>query len=134
MGELGVTEIELDRGPCLGTCPVFRFKATAAGRYEYEGGSFAEPVGTRSGRFPSCLFERLAEVCRDLNVLALDDRYPTHFDDASMTIVTIRHAGGTKTIVNEAGYGPVRLWAFAILIEHAMRQAFATEERDRRRK
>lgn len=134
MNDLGITEIKLSRGPCLGPCPAFSITVTSAGRYDYEGGSHAEPRGKRSGRFPNFLFERLAEVCRDLNVLALDDVYPTEFDDGASTHITVRHAAGTKVVANESGYGPVRLWAFAILIEHAMREAFQIEDRRAGRK
>ena len=125
-----IHELTLDRGPCFGTCPVFRFTATSQGRYSYEGRSYAEPPGTRSGRFPGYLFARLAEVCVELRVLELDDLYPGHFDDAPRVRVEVRHAGGVKVVRNEDGdSGPVRLWAFAALVEVAMRQAFETEDR-----
>jgi hypothetical protein len=125
-----IDEISLDRGPCLGACSVFRFTATRQGRYSYEGRSHVEPLGARSGRFPDHLFARLAEVCLELRVLELDDFYPCSLDDAPSLQVEVRHARGTKVVHNESSdYGPVRLWAFAALIEVAMRQAFAIEDR-----
>ncbi len=125
-----IQALTLDRGPCFGTCPVFRFTATSQGRYTYHGGSYADPAGERSGRFPGYLFARLAEVCVELRVPELDDRYPGDFDDAPHVRVEVRHAGGVKVVHNETGdLGPVRLWAFAALIEVAMRQAFDTEGR-----
>ena len=125
-----ITEITLGRGPCLGTCPVFRFTATSQGRYSYEGRSHVEQLGPRSGRFPGYLFARLAEVCADLRVLELDDRYAFDIDDASYVYVEVRHAGGFKAVHSDGGdLGPVRLWAFAALIEVAMRQAFEIEDR-----
>lgn len=125
-----IHELTLERGPCFGTCPVFRFTATSQGRYTYDGRSHAEPAGERSGQFPGYLFARLAEVCVDLRVLELDDHYPGHFDDAPFVRVEVRHSGGVKVVHNESGdLGPVRLWAFAKLIEVAMRQAFETEDR-----
>jgi hypothetical protein len=128
-----ITEISLDRGPCFGTCPVFHFTASHQGRYNYEGHSHVEPLGARAGRFPDYLFARLAEVCAELRVLELDDRYPCNFDDAPYVRVEVRHAGGVKVVHNEGGdSGPVRLWAFAAIIEVAMRQAFAIEDRDGR--
>jgi hypothetical protein len=130
-----ITEISLDRGQCLGTCPVFRFTASRQGRYSYEGHRHVELLGLRSGRFPVYLFERLAEVCIDLRVLELDDVYPCDFDDAPYVHVTVRYASGVKTTHNEGGdSGPVRLWAFAALIEVAMRQAFVIEDRDSRQR
>ncbi len=125
-----ILELTLDRGPCLGTCPVFRFTATSQGRYTYEGLWHAEPAGERSGRFPRYLFARLAEVCVDLRVMELDDLYPGHFEDAPYVRVEVRLAGGVKVVQNDDGdLGPVRLWAFAKLIEVAMRQVFKTEDR-----
>jgi hypothetical protein len=125
-----IQELTLDRGPCFGPCPVFRFTATSQGRYSYVGGSHAEPFGARSGRFPGYLFARLAEVCVELRVLELDDVYRCGFEDAPSVAVAVRHAGGVKVVRNDGGdSGPVRLWAFAALIEVVMRQAFEIEER-----
>jgi hypothetical protein len=119
-----IHELSLDRGPCFGTCPVFRFTASREGR------SHADPPGTRSGRFPGFLFARLAEVCVELRVPELDDRYEFGIDDAPYVRVEVRHAGGLKVVHTDGGdSGPVRLWAFAALVEVAMRQAFASEDR-----
>jgi|GEM_PF-7040707 len=86
--------------------------------------SARDPVGSPD------LFDRLAEVCVDLRVLELDDLYPCSFDDAPFVRVEVCHANGVKVVHNEGGdSGPVRLWAFAALIEVAMRQAFDTEDR-----
>lgn len=128
-----IHELSLERGPCLGTCPVFRFTASRKYGYTYNGRWHVEPLGERVGRFPDYLFDRLAEVCIDLRVLELDDVYPCDLDDAPATIVSVRHVGGVKTVRNEGGdFGPVRLWAFASLIEVAMHQTFADEDRDAR--
>jgi hypothetical protein len=84
----------------------------------------------RTGKFPGYLFDRLAEVCCELRVLELDDLYPCSFDDAPHVIVTVRHSSGVKVVHNEGGNsGPVRLWAFAALVEVAMRQVFEIEAR-----
>jgi hypothetical protein len=126
-----IHELSLDRGPCFGTCPVFRFTASRQYGYTYSGRRHAVPPGDRAGRFPHYLFDRLAEVCVELRVLELDDVYPSDFDDAPSVAVSVRHAGGVKVVRNEGGdSGPVRLWAFAALIEVAMRQAFEVEDRD----
>lgn len=130
MTALGITEIELDRFLGFGSCPDFRFTARADGRYVYEGRYHIEPIGERSGRFPGYLFARLAEVCADLDILSLADTYPAVCDGVGVMLLTVRHAGGVKVVRNEIGDTcPPRLWAFAIVIEHAMRQAFRTEDR-----
>ncbi len=126
-----IYELSLDRGPCFGTCPVFRFTASRQFGYSYTGRWYVEPLGERAGRFPGYLFDRLAEVCLELRVPDLDDVYPGDFDDAASVVVTVRHAGGVKVVRSEAGNaGPVRLWAFAALVEAVMREAFAIEDRD----
>ena len=133
MDSANIIEIGLDRGPCFGTCPVFRFTASRHSGYSYEGGSYAQPVGSRSGRFPGHLFDRLAEVCVELRVLELDDLYPSHFEDVPLVIVTVRHKTGEKVFRDEGHRPvPVRLWAFAELIEVVMREAFYIEDRQTR--
>ncbi|MBX9623096.1 MAG: hypothetical protein K2X82_04705 [Gemmataceae bacterium] len=100
-----------------------------AGTYRYEGQWHVLPLGDRAGPFPGRLFDRLAEVCDDLGVLALDDVYPSDFDDTPSTTVTIRHAGGVKVVRDDGGgLAPARLWGFAV-VEHAMREAFELDDR-----
>lgn len=130
MSPADIIEIRLYRGPCFGTCPVFDFTASRHAGYRYDGHRHVDPLGKRSGGFPGFLFNRLAEVCLDLKVLELEDEYPATMDDAPMTLVIVRHKTGDKTIRNGNGdLGPVRLWAFAALIEVAMQQAFEIEDR-----
>ncbi len=130
MGPAAITEITLDRGPCFGTCPVFRFTATRHAGYRYEGHRYVEPLGKRSGQFYPAWFDRLAELCIELCILDLDDRYPTDFEDTPSTVVIVRHAGGVKAVHDDGGTAsPVRLWAFAVAIESLMRSAFEVEDR-----
>lgn len=130
MDKANITEIELFRGPCLGTCPVFEIKITRAGSFRYDGSWYVEPLGKRTGGFPGYLFERLAEVCCELRILELDDVYPSDMEDAPLTAVKIRHTDGVKVVRSDGGNtGPVRLWAFAVIVEHAMREAFAIDDR-----
>lgn len=124
-----IMQITLDRGPCFGPCPVFRFTAYRYGTYYYEGRWHVEPLGLRNGRFPRYLFDRLAEVCTELRVLELDNHYSTDFEDTASTILTVRYSGGAKTIQDEGGgLMPVRLWAFTTLVQVSMEQVFAVEE------
>ena len=132
MGEAGITEIELDRDSCFGTCPVFRVVLSGAGSYCYSGIRHVELMGERTGRFPGYLFARLAELCGEMGILGLDELYSSDFDDAPSTTLTVRHAAGVKVVRNEGGNaGPVRLWAFGVVVEHAVREAFAIEDRER---
>jgi hypothetical protein len=133
--DLGITEIELDRGPCFGTCPVFDIKLSRHAGYQYNGQRYVEPLGERSGRFPGYLFARLAELCIDLRILELEDNYPSDFDDGAFTRITIRHGGGLKIVLDEivldegGGLAPARFWAFRVIVEVAMREAFEIEDR-----
>lgn len=82
---------------------------------------------------PAYLFDRLAAVCIELRVLELDDVYPSRFDDAAAVGITVRHSGGVKSVRSEDGDSvSVRLWAFAALVEVAMREAFFIEDRESR--
>ena len=67
MNDAGITEIGLDRGPCFGTCPVFRVVLHRAGSYRYDGVRYVEPLGVKKGTIPGYLFDRLAGACSDLS-------------------------------------------------------------------
>jgi hypothetical protein len=125
-----ITEIGLNRGPCFGRCPIFKVTLSRSGSYLYKGEHFVEPVGERSGRFPAYLFNRLAEVCCDIGIPELEGPYPSDIEDGAYTIITLRHAGGLKEVRDEGGGRmPARMWAFAVVVEHAMREAFEIEDR-----
>jgi hypothetical protein len=75
--------------------PGFRFTARSDGRYSYEGRDHVEPLGERTARFPEYLFDRLAELSADLDILGLADDYPAFADDLPIMPLKVRHAGGS---------------------------------------
>ncbi|MGL6095431.1 MAG: DUF6438 domain-containing protein [Fimbriiglobus sp.] len=127
-----IRKIELVRGPCFGSCPVFDFTVSRDNGYRYDGQLHVEPLGIRTGGFPYSFFDRLAETCIDLRIHELDDFYPTDFEDGNITVVRIHHAEEIKTVNNQAGYGPTRLWAFALVIEALMISLFSYKNVNRR--
>ena len=128
-----IREISMSCGPCFGTCPVFDVKLTRDGHnFRYEGHRYTEPLGLKTGKFPEHLFKKISEICIDLDILSLDDVYPSDLEDTPQTRYTIRYSNQIKTIVDEGdGKAPTRLWAFGVLIENVVRTAFSIEDRKR---
>ncbi len=46
-----ITELTLERGPCLGTCPIYRITLRSDGTGTYVGWNHAERIGVYSGSF-----------------------------------------------------------------------------------
>jgi hypothetical protein len=129
MTPFDVIEIVLERGPCFGCCPVFRFSALRHAGYRYHGQWFIEPLGERVGEFPADLFDRLAKMCVESKMLEWDDVYPSDFDDSPSTTVSVRYGEQVKAIRYEGGSAsPLKLREIAQSIEVVMRHVLEREQ------
>ena len=67
-------EISLERGPCLGTCPVFKLVIRDSGRVDWLGEAHVAAIGARSGRISRTNLESLDQEV-DLARFFARDRY-----------------------------------------------------------
>ncbi len=124
MGEPhGIIEIGLRRSPCFGKCPVYRVTMYDDGRLEYVGKQHVERLGRHTGRINAGEFQALAAFIREVNFMALEDRYATPLTCQSTVYTTVVMDGVRKEVSNYGGGGPAVLEALEERIDELLLEA-----------
>jgi Domain of unknown function (DUF6438) len=87
-----IESVELRRGPCFGTCPVYRVRLSRAGAAEWEGEAFTDRVGRFSGRVEAEEFTLVASFIERSGFFSWDEDYPpsaTCLPDYTLTVATV---------------------------------------------
>lgn len=119
----GITEIGLRRSPCFGECPVYRVTVYDDGRLEYVGEQYVERLGRYTGRVREGEFHALAAFIREVDFMALEDRYAVPLTCKATVYTTVVMNGVTKEVSNYGGAGPATLWAIETLIDRLLLEA-----------
>lgn len=109
-----ITEIGLERTPCLGHCPVYTILIAADGSVDYFGQANVPRVGHHHGKLKAWRFRDLALLALDLGLLEMPDEYDCDATDLPTAYVSVTRGGAKKIIRHSApsGNGPPRLWMF----------------------
>jgi Domain of unknown function (DUF6438) len=103
--DLDAVQIELSRGPCFGSCPVYTITVRGDGRVVYIGRQGHSRRETRkSGTIGREKIEQILETLDRARFTALDDRaFSWGFDSPSVG-VGVSVDGKTKRVVSDAGF------------------------------
>lgn len=115
----GITELGLERKMTRGLDPAYTFTVTSDGKVRFFGKSTAIKKGTHTGTVSVDQFNRLAQFVSDMNFAGLDDTY-FYAKDVRAYITTAVISGTRKTVYNQDGYGPSKLWAIQELMDALM--------------
>ena len=113
----GITEIQLRRTPCYGTCPVYHVTIRGDGHFKYVGERHVQRQGRYTGRVHPWHLKKLAQFLREAGFMDLEDRYFTPITDQATVYTTVTLDGVTKEIEHYANAGPPSLWAVEELID-----------------
>ncbi len=126
------TSITLERGPCYGTCPVYKLRITSAGIVEYEGLRFVARMGKVTDTLPRDSVTALAAAFDSAGYSAMADRYVDGepacgalHTDAPTIITSITIQGKTKRVEHYRGCSgaPPQLTALENRIDETVRVA-----------
>jgi hypothetical protein len=78
-----ITEIQLERTVCYGTCPAYKVRLRRDATSTYVGEAHVSRLGTYHGQVGRYYFDRLAELIEAQGVFKMKDRYP---DDGTMIV------------------------------------------------
>jgi acetamidase/formamidase len=67
--------ITMTRGPCFGTCPIYKVTITSDGAVTFEGANFVKTKGTATSKITSEDFDKLVSEFEKIKFFSLDDRY-----------------------------------------------------------
>jgi hypothetical protein len=120
------TVVTLERGPCFGTCPVYRVSLEGNGTVRFEGTRFVSRVGADTSRVAPEAVDRLVRSLDDGGFFALADAYVPdapacglYHTDAPTVTISVQAPGRTKSVRHDHGCrdAPDQLTSFEHLID-----------------
>jgi len=103
-------EITLERGPCMGMCPVYKVVLKGDGTVVFEGKQGVDSVGRFTGRVSTEKVAALVRAFEQKNYFSLADRYAygeakcsPYIADFPGAITSIKLAGRTKRVEHDPG-------------------------------
>lgn len=109
-GSTGTAEVTLERGPCFGTCPVYRVSLSGDGTVEFVGTRFVSRVGTDTGRVTPSAVDSLVRALETAGYFAFADQYlpdtpacGRYASDAPTVTITVHRAAGDKAVRHDHG-------------------------------
>ncbi len=104
------SRVTMERGPCFGTCPVYRVGLAADGSVTFEGIRFVEHTGSATTTIAP---ESVATLLRSLEAdgfFSLAERYTygekacgAYHTDAPRVVLTVQLDGRTRTVEHDHG-------------------------------
>ncbi len=95
--------VYLERTPCYGECPMYKFKIYNSGYAHYEGKRFVEKLGTYETRLSAAVLNEIKAKVKDINYFGFKDQYPKTASDFPSVKTAIIIDGKRKEIMNGTG-------------------------------
>lgn len=95
--------VYLERTPCYGQCPMYKFKIYNSGYALYEGKRFVEILGTYETRFSTAVLEEIKTKVKEVNYFGFKDQYPKTASDFPSVKTAIIMDGQRKEIMDGTG-------------------------------
>jgi hypothetical protein len=104
------TMVTLERGPCFGTCPVYRVSLDGEGRVDFVGTRFVSREGADTSRVAPDQVGRLVDSLDAAGYFALADQYVPdspacgrYATDAPTVTTSVQSNGRSKTVRHDHG-------------------------------
>lgn len=98
--------IKLERGGCLGTCPVYSVELRGSGEIRFEGQKFVTVPGSHRDTLRREDLEDLVEQFQDAEFFSLKSSYGEAAADVPAVVLTVSVDGRTKSVTNRFGAVP----------------------------
>jgi hypothetical protein len=95
--------ITLERGGCLGTCPIYKVEIRGDGTVLYDGTQFVAVTGRQEDHIPVAAVRELFEQFRKTNYFAYSDVYTIVGFDVPTYTTSIAFDGRSKSVLNFDG-------------------------------
>lgn len=95
--------VSLERTPCFGKCPTYKYSIFNTGRIIYHGEANVENLGSYSARLSD---EQVKEIITQIevqNIFAMNDKYDAKITDIPSTLLIINLNGKKKKIFDRHG-------------------------------
>lgn len=101
--DLETARVVLERGGCLGRCPVYRIELRGDGTSQYDGTAFVEVTGRRDGAIDPDEFATLLDSFREADFYSLLEVYEAPITDHPYYLVTLELNGRAYTVTDYVG-------------------------------
>jgi hypothetical protein len=102
LGELAKV-IEMSKGPCYGTCPVFTITVYEKGVVAYKGERHSDKLGLYVKVLKKASYQKLVNAFAQANLWQYKDVYKSQVPDFQTVTLTYYEEGDIKTIVGKDG-------------------------------
>jgi hypothetical protein len=97
--------LTLQRGECLGDCPIYTVTVDAAGNVEYEGTKFVSVTGAARWRVSTQIVEHLFKLLERVRFLDLELECHCYWSDVPTQTISLDAGGRERILANRWGGG-----------------------------
>ncbi len=90
--------IQMSKGACFGTCPVYTLEVFADGQVTYRGRNFTEKMGLYRRQLPETDLQNLIRDFREANLPQYDSLYLSGATDLQMTSISFYQSDYSKSV------------------------------------
>lgn len=95
--------VELKKGPCFGSCPVFKMIIYEGGMMSYEGERFTDRIGMHTKRLDVETFKAVIGAFKEADIWQYQNAYKAQIPDLPTVTVVYHKDGNTKSIKGKDG-------------------------------
>jgi hypothetical protein len=95
--------IEMEKGPCFGSCPIFKLTIYEGGIAAYEGLRFTERVGLHTKQLEMNQYRELLRAFQEANMWSFQNAYKAQIPDLPTVTITYYEEGNSKTVKGKDG-------------------------------
>lgn len=108
--------LSLERTPCFGMCPTYKYTIFNTGKVIYEGEENVDNVGKYSAQLSKKQVSEIKDQINSSNIFSLKDKYDAKITDIPSTLLIINLDGKKKKIYDRHG-APEKLKKFEKFVD-----------------
>ena len=121
--------LTLERTPCFGKCPTYKYSVYITGRVVYRGDQNTKYIGTYSAQLTKAQIEEIKSHIKSANLFSLKDKYDAQITDIPSTVLIINLDGVKKKIYDRYG-APEELTQFEKFVDNIVLNSSMTKTKD----
>lgn len=122
--------LTLERTPCFGMCPTYKYSIFSTGRVIYTGTKNIDNIGTFSIQLSKSDLNKIKSQIKSSNIFGLKDKYDSNITDIPSTLLIINLDGKKKKIYDRHG-APPELKAFEKFVDDMVLNSKMTKIQDK---
>ena len=122
--------LTLERTPCFGMCPTYKYSIFSTGRVIYKGTKNIDKIGSYSIQLTKVQISEIKSLIKSNNIFGLKNKYDSNVTDIPSTLLIITLDGKKKKIYDRHG-APKELKDFEKFIDNMVLNSKMTKIQDK---